>query len=159
MGHDSCGLFLRVGNNRYCRQLIAPCSIVLRNVPRDFMQLYLGACCRLLIPVTVPQHSYCSSSLRPLSTFIFFRLPMVEHTSPQLDIQKFALDIAHRLSSFSDFLEASEHLLKHNYLLTDTVIKHHGRKVGIYLAILLLQFSQPKTIAARHDRGNHLFLL
>lgn len=54
---------------------------------------------------------------------------MVEHFSPSLHIQKFALDIAHRLSSLPDFLEASEHLLSHDHLFTNAVIEHHGRKL------------------------------
>ena len=59
---------------------------------------------------------------------------MVEHFSPSLHIQKFALDIAHRLSSLPDFLEASEHLLSHDHLFTNAVIEHHGRKVGFALS-------------------------
>jgi len=84
---------------------------------------------------------------------------MVEHIPPSLHIQKFALDIAHRLSSFPDFLEASEHLLSHNHLFTHAVIEHHGRKVGFRFIMPLMQFSQTKTLATRHNRGNYLFLL
>ncbi|KAI6143438.1 hypothetical protein BKA82DRAFT_4185990 [Pisolithus tinctorius] len=49
---------------------------------------------------------------------------------PPLNIREFAIDIAHRLSSLRDFLEAAEHLMKHNNLFTDAVVKHHGRKVA-----------------------------
>lgn len=122
------------------------------------MQLYLGAC-SLLIPDTVAQHTSRSSPLRPFPPFISLLFPMPEHISPPLDIQKFALDTAHHLSSFPHFLEASERLLSHNHLFTDAVIQLHGRKVGFRLMMPLMQFSQPKTLAARNNRGNYLSLL
>ncbi|KAF9221827.1 hypothetical protein BS17DRAFT_784776 [Gyrodon lividus] len=49
--------------------------------------------------------------------------------STPVGIQKFAIDIAYRLSSLRNFLEASEDLLRYNNLLTDADIQRHGRKL------------------------------
>ncbi|KAN0080331.1 hypothetical protein V8E55_009897 [Tylopilus felleus] len=56
---------------------------------------------------------------------------MNEHTllSPPTSIQRFAIDIAHRLSSLRNFLEASEDLCRYNERLTDADIQYHGRKL------------------------------
>ncbi|KAI6115003.1 hypothetical protein EV401DRAFT_1865675 [Pisolithus croceorrhizus] len=48
---------------------------------------------------------------------------------PPPNIRNLAIDIAHRLSSLRDFLEAAEHLMNRNDLFTDAVINHHGRKL------------------------------
>ncbi|KIK95196.1 hypothetical protein PAXRUDRAFT_827257 [Paxillus rubicundulus Ve08.2h10] len=46
-----------------------------------------------------------------------------------VEIQKFAIDIAYRLSSLRNFLEASEDLLEFNNSFTDIDIQRHGRKL------------------------------
>lgn len=48
-----------------------------------------------------------------------------------MSAQKFAIDIAYRLSSLRNFLEASEDLCRYNERLTDADIQRHGRKVGL----------------------------
>ncbi|KAH0834184.1 hypothetical protein J3R83DRAFT_11496 [Lanmaoa asiatica] len=47
-----------------------------------------------------------------------------------MSAQKFAIDIAYRLSSLRNFLEASEDLCRYSERLTDADIQHHGRKVA-----------------------------
>ncbi|KAH7882686.1 hypothetical protein F5I97DRAFT_1907561 [Phlebopus sp. FC_14] len=54
---------------------------------------------------------------------------MDSQISPPVDFQKFAIDVAHRLSSLQYFLDASEDLLRLNNLLTDADVKCHGRKI------------------------------
>ncbi|KAG6334547.1 hypothetical protein ID866_4544 [Astraeus odoratus] len=61
---------------------------------------------------------------------------MDDYISSPLNIQRFAIDIAQRLSSLRDFLEASEQFMKHDDLFTDAVIKQHGRKVGAAVFML-----------------------
>ncbi|KAF8554284.1 hypothetical protein OG21DRAFT_1497158 [Imleria badia] len=52
-----------------------------------------------------------------------------EQLSPPMSVQKFAIDVAHRLSSLRNFLEASEDLCHYNGRLTDADIQYHGRKL------------------------------
>ncbi|KIJ64273.1 hypothetical protein HYDPIDRAFT_28709 [Hydnomerulius pinastri MD-312] len=49
--------------------------------------------------------------------------------SAPVDLQKFAIDVAHRLSSLRNFLDASEELLKCSEILTDADVQRHGRKI------------------------------
>ncbi|KAI9463470.1 hypothetical protein HD554DRAFT_2222602 [Boletus coccyginus] len=49
--------------------------------------------------------------------------------SPSMSVQKFAIDVAHRLSSLRNFLEASEDLCRYNERLTDADVQRHGRKL------------------------------
>lgn len=46
-----------------------------------------------------------------------------------MSAQKFAIDIAYRLSSLRNFLEASEDLCRYHERLTNADFQRHGRKV------------------------------
>ncbi|KAF8836231.1 hypothetical protein BDN67DRAFT_1005501 [Paxillus ammoniavirescens] len=70
--------------------------------------------------------------------------------STPVDIQKFAIDIAYRLSSLRNFLEASEDLLEYNELLTSADIQRHGRK-------LLAMIEVARTTLDRMGVKLHLF--
>lgn len=78
-----------------------------------------------------------------LSLFSFNLSPMSDDLPlPPLNIREFAIDIAHRLSSLRDFLEAAEHLMKHNNLFTDAVVKHHGRKLLAIVEVARMTLTQ-----------------
>ncbi|KIJ04658.1 hypothetical protein PAXINDRAFT_22045 [Paxillus involutus ATCC 200175] len=66
--------------------------------------------------------------------------------STPVDIQKFAIDVAYRLSSLRNFLEASEDLLRFNNSFTDIDIQRHGR-----VDRLLLPLTTQLVIRRNHD--------
>lgn len=75
-----------------------------------------------------------------------------------MSVQKFAIDIAYRLSSLRNFLEASEDLSHYNERLTVPDIQCHGRKVSLRpITCRSHTFRPPTLIVACHDGGIFIF--